>query len=102
MCIRDSHKDRHAATFEIKRNFVELSPARDVDFRVLKYGVIERTLQPGFKVAVDVCQFQDARAVVSIRVDMALEPDVRFGQRAGLVGAQHIHASQSCLLYTSD
>src|SRR6185295_8079040 len=63
---------RDAAPLEVKWNLIELSPALHVDLRVLENGIVEWTLEPGLKVAVDVGQFQNPRTVLAIGINMAL------------------------------
>ena len=60
--------------------------ARDLD--------AQRALDAGLEMAVQVGQLVHMRAVAPGRVEVLLQADARFGQRAGLVGGQHVHRAQ--------
>ena len=53
--------------------------------------VVEWALQTTLEIAVEVSQRQHLRPTLAAGVDMAFETNLRFGQRTGLVGAQHVH-----------
>ena len=71
-----------------------LRPAADVRLLVAQDRVVERALEAGLEAAVEVRELKHARAVAPGGVDVLLEPDLRLGQRAGLVGAEHVHAAE--------
>src|SRR5438094_8602326 len=58
---------------------------------VRKDRVIERALDARFESAVDPRELENAFATCTVAVHVPLEADVCFGERAGLVGAQHVH-----------
>ena len=61
---------------------------------VVEDGFVERALQAGLEEAVEIGEFQHPLAGLALRIDVLLQPDLRLGQRAGLVGAQHVHRAE--------
>lgn len=66
----------------------------DLDLSVLKDGGVQGVFEASFKVAIEVSQLQDLRAIAPLRIQMPFQMDACIGQRAGLVGAQDVHAAQ--------
>ncbi len=85
---------RNPATLEVERHFIDLLPATCIDLRVLQDGVIQGALQTCFKKTVVIGQFQDPLAFLPQGIQVAFQMDAGFGQGAGLVGAEDIHAPQ--------
>jgi len=87
----DQH--RHAPALEVERHLVDLGPGADIGVLVRQDGLVHRALQAAFEETVEVGQLQHVRAVATLGVDVALQPDARLGQGARLVGAQHVHGA---------
>ena len=87
-------QDRDAPPLEIEGYFIDFLPGADVDVLMRQDGLVERTFQAGFEEAVQVSQFQHPLARLALRVGVLFQPDLCFGQRPGLVGAENIHRSQ--------
>ena len=83
---------RNPATLEVELHFIYLAPAARVDLRVLQNGVIQGTLQTGFKKTVVVGQLQDPLTFLPKGIQVAFQMDAGLGQGARLVGAKDIHA----------
>ena len=88
-------QDRHPPPLEIERHLVDLVPFRDIDLLVPQYGLIQGAAQTGFEEAVDEGKLKHALAVMTVRVDMALQANAGLGERPRLVRAQHVHAAQA-------
>ena len=65
-----------------------------MQFRVFQHGAIEDVFQAGLKMADEICVAQDLFAFFFDDVAMQLENDVVHRQRAGLVGAEHVHRAE--------
>ena len=63
-----------------------------VDMR--QHGIVEQVAQAGLEVAVQKGVLQDPLAFLAVDVEMALQDDAVLRQRAGLVGAQHVHRAE--------
>ena len=89
---------RHHPPGEVERDLIDLlalgNPQRSMQVRVLEHAAIHHIPQPGLKVAVEVGQGQHRLAVVAVHVAVPFQQNAVGGQRAGLVGAQHIHRPQ--------
>ena len=59
-----------------------------------EHGDVEQVLQPGLEVAVQVRVVQHALGLLAADVEMPLQDDAVLRQRAGLVGAQHVHRAE--------
>src|SRR5437762_2109687 len=82
-------QDRYAPPLEIERDLVDLPPAVHIEWPSRENSLIERALHAGLKPAVDVSESVCALALHAIPIDHPHEPDRGFGQRAGLIRAQH-------------
>ena len=91
--VLDQHRD--TPPLEIERHFVDLLPARHVERMGGQNRLVERALHAAFELAVDI-GIGDRRARLSApRPSIARTSLMRgFGQRAGLVGAQHVHGAE--------
>ena len=62
---------------------------------MLEHGDVEQILQPGLEVAVEVGVFKNTFInVFATYVEAALQDDAVLRQRAGLVGAEHVHRAE--------
>ena len=61
---------------------------------MLQHRHVEQVLQAGLVEAVEVGVLEHVLGFVAEDVDVALQDDLVLGQRAGLVGAQHVHRAE--------
>ena len=61
---------------------------------VLQDGVVQRTLDAGLKVAVQVHEPQDVLVVLPVNVHVPVEHDLAFGQGASLIAAEDLDAAE--------
>jgi hypothetical protein len=93
------HHHRHAPAHEVERDLVDLAVVlRQAQLGghldVRQHRAVEQVLQPGLVVAVEVGELQHLVAGLAEHVGVALQHDAVLGQRAGLVGAQHVHGAE--------
>jgi hypothetical protein len=89
-----SKQDRDAPTLEVEGNLIQLGPVADVRFRVSEDRIVQRTVNAGLERTVEAGKPQDLRAISAACIDVADQPDLRFGKRPGLVGAQRVHGAK--------
>src|SRR5579862_4462847 len=98
LAIRPFHRHGHHAAGKVERDFIHHFVFIDrkllVQFLVFERGTVEHILQAGLKMADEIGVAQDGIAFVFEDVAMELKDDVVDGQRAGLIGAQHIHRTE--------
>ncbi|MNV17119.1 hypothetical protein D3C71_1079020 [compost metagenome] len=97
IALGDHH--RHAPAGEVERDLVDLAKRRadfqfTVDLDVFEHRHIQQVFQAGLVVAVEVGHFQHVIGIVAPDVDVARQENPVLGQRAGLVGAQHVHGAE--------
>lgn len=56
--------------------------------------IVQRTVNAGLERTVEAGKPQDLRAISAACIDVADQPDLRFGKRPGLVGAQRVHGAK--------
>jgi len=61
---------------------------------VLEDGVVERALDAGLEMAIEVGKLQNGVAGAALEIDVLIENDFTFGKRAGLIGAEDIDAAE--------
>ena len=61
---------------------------------MLEDGPIQDVFEPGLKVAIEERQLQDPLVFLQRHIAVLFEDDAVHGQRAGLVGAQHVHRAE--------
>ena len=61
---------------------------------MLQDGVVKRTLDARLEVAVQVNELQDVCVVLALEIDVAVEHDLPFSERARLVSAENIDAAE--------
>ena len=99
LAVLAAEHDRQAPAVEVERNLVDLAILMFgvqllAELDVLQHRDVEQVLQARLVVAVEVGVFEHALAVLAPDVEVALEDDPVLGQRAGLVGAQHVHGAE--------
>ena len=87
-------EDRNAAALKVERHHVDLGPARTARRAGFDDRGIERVPQSGLEMAVEPSQVEHALAAGARERNLPREPDLGFGERPGLVRAQHVHAAQ--------
>ena len=87
-------QDRNAAPLEIEWHLVNFAPGRHVERPGRDNRFIERTLHPALKSAVDAGLGIGTLARRAVPIDGTNKLDRSLGQRARLVGAQHVHRTQ--------
>ena len=87
-------EDRNAASLKIERHLVDLGPARTARRAGFDDRGIERVPQSGLEMAVEPGQVEHVLAVGARERNLSREADLGFGERPGLVRAQHIHAAE--------
>ena len=86
---------RDAPPLEIERPLVELAPVVERPARHMEQqGLVERALEAGLEPRVHCREFGHALVVIAVETGMTDQRDARFGQRAGLVGAQYVHLAE--------
>ncbi len=92
------HQYGHHAPREVERDFVQLLVLLDqrlpVEVRAIEDRAVEQVLEAGLKVADQVAVQQHLLGFPPGDVAMPLQDDAIFGERAGFVGAQHVHAAE--------
>ena len=91
--------NRHPATLEVERDFVDLGELRVrakvlVHLDVFEHRHVEQVLEARLVVAVEVRVFEHALGLLAEHVDVLLQQHLVLRQRARLVGAQHVHRAQ--------
>ena len=90
--------DRHQLAREIEGDLVDLLEVGRRELAVHRPAIEDRAvqdvLQPGLEVAVEVGQRQHGVVLVADHVAVPLQDHAVQGQRAGLVGAQHVHGAE--------
>ena len=88
----------HHAARKVERDFVHHLVFFDaefaVQFLVMQHGAVEDVFQAGLEMADEVGVAQHRFALVFEHVAVQFEDDVVNGQRAGLVGAEHVHGAE--------
>ena len=87
-------EDRNAASLKIERHLVDLGPAGIARRSGFDDRGIERVPQSGLEMAIEPSQVEHVLAVGARERNLSREADLGFGERPGLVGAQHVHAAQ--------
>src|SRR5229473_6939515 len=87
-------ENRNAASLKIERYLVELRPARTARRAGFDDRGIEGVSQSGLEMTVKPGQREHVLAVGARERNLPREPDPGFGQRPGLVRAQHVHAAE--------
>ena len=97
-CARRIGRDHgQALAHEVVRNLVDLVFGTEVDRSLFRAGVdriVERIGKPGLEACVDGGEAQHGGGRLARNIERAVEFDHARGQRAGLVGAQHVHAAE--------
>ena len=92
------HQDRHHAPGEVERDLVQLLVLLDqrlpVEVGAIQNRPVEQVLQARLEVADQVAIQEHFLVSTPGDVAMPLEDDAVLGERAGLVGAQHVHAAE--------
>ena len=92
------HQYGHHAPREVERDLVQLLVLLHhrlaVEVGAIQDGQVEQVLEAGLEVADQVTVQQHFLGFPAGDVAMPLEDDPVLGQRAGFVGAQHIHAAE--------
>ncbi len=88
------HHHRKAFAGEVERDLVHLLVLRDGRVLVLQDRVVQGALDARFKVTVQVDEPQDVVVVLALDVHMPVQHDLAFGQCAGLVAAEDLHAAE--------
>ena len=82
---------------KIVGDFVHLLLGADIQPGLLSGSlnrIIQRIGQPGLVVCVEIGVAQNGRGGLPLCIVCAVETDDTFGERAGLVGAEHVHAAK--------
>jgi hypothetical protein len=87
------NEDRNAASLKIERHLIDLGPARTARRAGFDDRGIERVPQSSLEMAVEPGQVEHALAVGARERNLPRETDLGFGERPGLVRAQHIYAA---------
>ncbi len=91
------HDDRQALPQEVVRDLVDLGVAGGRKPRVLPRRDdrgVDRVVDSRLEGGVQERELADGRRRDALRIGRVLEDDRPLGQRAGLVGAQHVHAAE--------
>ena len=92
------HQDGHHAAREVERDLVQLLVLLHhgllVEVGTIQNRPVEQVPEAGLKVADEVAIEKHFLALLSIDVAMPHEDDPIFGERSGLVRAQHVHAPE--------
>ena len=65
-----------------------------MQFLMVQHGAVEDVLEPGLEVAEEVGILEHGLAFALEDVAIDFEDDVVRGERAGLVGAEHVHGAE--------
>ena len=89
----------HPPALKIERDLVHLGDRGDAADMLGPVGMAEHRLvqqvaQAGLVVAVEVGVFEHAFALLALEIQVVLQDHPVLGQRAGLVGAQHVHRAE--------
>ena len=98
MAVRVFHHHRHHAPREVEGNLVQLLELLD-EFLLMKVRTVQdrrvqQVLQARLEVADEVAIEQHLVGLASRHVAVPLQHHAVFGQRSGLIGAQHIHSAE--------
>ncbi len=92
------HQYGHHAPGEVERDLVQLLVLLDhglpVEVGAIQDRPVEQVLEAGLEVADQVAVQKHFLGFLSGHVAMPLEDDAILGERAGFVGAQHVHAPE--------
>ncbi len=98
LAVRSLHHHRHHFAREVERNLIDLRVIGQREMR-LKFGMVEngpvhQVFQSGLEMAVEVSHRQHVFIVFEHDVAVLFKDDAVHGQRAGLVGAKHVHGAE--------
>ena len=89
-------QNRDATPLEVERHLVDLAPGERSIVCRGENGLVERALEPGFEGGVDRGASVETSPLSAPAISTSrIELDAGFGQRSGLVAAQHVHAPRS-------
>ena len=92
------HQNGHHAPREVERDLIQLLVLLDqllpVEIGTIQNRPVEQVLEAGLEVADQVAVQQHLLGFTPGDVAMPHEHDAILGERAGLVGAQHVHAAE--------
>ena len=83
-----------ALAVEVERNFVHLLVLRNGRVVVLQDSVVQRALDTGLKVTVQIHQAKHVFVVLSVNVHVPVQHNLAFGQRSRLIAAEDLYASE--------
>jgi len=90
-----AHDHRQALSFEVVRDFAGLAGAPDIDIAfALEDRGVERIGQRSLEGRVKDCPAQNLQGRLPVHADCSLKADITDRQRAGFVGAQHVHRTE--------
>ena len=85
-------EDSERSALEVEGRLVEFCPALNLSIgAMVDDGLIERAANAAAEAAVDHGEGERPVAVRAVRARVSDQRDVGFGQRSGLVGAEHVH-----------
>ena len=88
----DDH--RHDLAAEIEGNLIDLAGVIQRQLAMRQDGAVQHVLQAGLEVAVQIGGAQDVVAVFADDVAVFFQDDAVHGERAGLIGAEHVHGAE--------
>jgi hypothetical protein len=97
LAFRILDEDRHHAPREVEGNLVQLLVLLDqpsVKIRAIQNRRVQQVLEAGLEVTDEVAVQEHFIGFASGNIAVPLEDDPIFGERAGLIGAQHVHAAK--------
>ena len=89
-----THYHGEALAVEVEGNLVYLRILPNGGMFMLQDGVVQRALDAGFKITVQVDESQHLFVVLPLNVHVPVKDDLAFGQRSGLVAAQNLDAAE--------
>src|SRR5581483_9615965 len=92
--VASPHHYRQALAAEVEGDLVHLLILADGRVFVLQDRVVQRALDARFEVTVPVDEAQDVGVILALNIHVPVERDLAFGQRARLVAAEDLHASE--------
>jgi hypothetical protein len=88
------HQDAQPLAQEVVGDLIELAVFGNVQFRVGADGLVDRTGEAGLVDGIQVRTEEDLVAVLPVQIQCGNQAELAFRERAGLVGAQDVHAAE--------
>ena len=92
--VAAAHHHGKALAVEVEGDLVHLLILRNGRVLMLQDGVVQRALDAGLKVTVQIDKPKDVFVVLAVNVHVPVKHDLAFGQGSGLVAAKNLHAAE--------